>query len=121
LIDNAIDQAKHLHSLVLKTPGFCPAFPSFEGFNCTNVLFHYVPPRMRDLVEDDAWWEEMSEIPPKVKEAMIRKGSLMIGYQPLPHKGKRNFFRMVVHGVPAPTKEDMKFIISEIDRIGKDL
>ena len=76
---------------------------------------------MRGKPEDDDWWKELSTIPPKVKEAMIRSGSLMIGYQPLPHKGLGNFFRMVVHCVPHPSSADMEFIIEEIDRIGKDL
>ena len=45
----------------------------------------------------------------------------MIGYQPLPHKGMMNFFRMVIHATPAPTKEDMEYVIREIDQMGKDL
>lgn len=120
-IDNAIAQAEYLDSLIQNTPGFRPAFPSMKVPNCTNVCFHYIPPRMRGKPEDANWWEELTTIPPKVKEAMIRSGSLMIGYQPLPHKGLGNFFRMVVHGVPHPSSADMKFIIEEIDRIGKDL
>ena len=120
-IDNAVAQAEYLASLIQTTPGFRPAFPSMRGPNCTNVCFHYIPPRMRGKPEDASWWKELSTIPPKVKEAMIRSGSLMIGYQPLPHKGLGNFFRMVVHGVPHPSSSDMKFIIEEIDRIGSDL
>merc|ERR1712127_662741 len=73
-IDNAIAQAEYLDSLIQNTPGFRPAFPSMKGPNCTNVCFHYIPPRMRGKPEDANWWEELT-IPPKVKEAMIRSGS----------------------------------------------
>ena len=77
---------------------------------------------MRGKTEDAEWWEELSTIPPKVKEAMMCSGTLMISYQPLPHKGLGNFFRLVVHGVPPHhSSADMKFIIEEIDRLGKDL
>ncbi len=122
MIDNAVGQASHLYKLICETPGFRPAFPEV-GFNCTNVCFHYVPPRMRtaEAAEDEQFWQELSTVPPRVKEALIRKGSLMIGYQPLPHKGMGNFFRMVVHAVPRPSEEDMRFVIEEIDRVGRDL
>ena len=76
---------------------------------------------MREKTEDAEWWKELSTIPPKVKEAMMCSGTLMISYQPLPHKGLGNFFRLVVHGVPHHSSTDMKFIIEEIDRLGKDL
>ena len=52
---------------------------------------------------------------------MIREGSLMIGYQPLPYKNLKNFFRFVLHGVPRPTKENMEFVVNEIERIGNSM
>ena len=76
---------------------------------------------MREKTEDAEWWEDLSTIPPKIKEAMMHSGTLMISYQPLPHKGLGYFFRLVVHGVPHHSLADMKFIIEEIDRLGKDL
>jgi hypothetical protein len=85
------------------------------------VTFHYIPERLRGQPETDEWWEEVAKVPPRVKEIMIKKGSLMIGYQPLPHKGLRNFFRMVLPALPMPTKEDMDFVVQEIERCGKDL
>ena len=62
-----------------------------------------------------------SQVAPQIKERMIKKGSLMIGYQKLDFKGKRNFFRMVIHATPPPTREDMEYVINEIERCGKDL
>ena len=63
----------------------------------------------------------MEMVAPKIKEKMIMEGTLMIGYQPIPYKNLRNFFRMVIHGVPRPSKENMQFVVDEIERIGKTL
>eukprot|EP00095_Tigriopus_kingsejongensis_P002618 snap_masked-scaffold1459_size40432-processed-gene-0.1 protein:Tk02618 transcript:snap_masked-scaffold1459_size40432-processed-gene-0.1-mRNA-1 annotation:"isoform cra_a" len=119
LVNNAFDQAEYFMSLISSTPGFRPAFDF--GFSCTNVCFEYVPMRLRGDEEDEDWEDELALIPPKLKEIMIKKGTLMIGYQPLTHKEKKNFFRMVVHCVPPPTKEDMEYVIQNIDLYGKDL
>ena len=120
-IDNCRAQAEYLHFLIEKTPGFRLAFPYMEGPNCTNVCFHYIPPRMRGKEETDDWWKELYTIPPRLKRAMVHEGSLMIAYQPLPHKGLGNFFRMVVMTVPQPETSHMKFVVEEIDRLGKYL
>lgn len=119
-VDNAFEAAEYLDHLIRTRPGFRPAF-GFEGLGCTNVTFHYVPERLRGKTEDDSWWDELAKVPPKIKERMVMKGSLMIGYQPLPHKNLKNFFRMVIPALPMPTKEDMEFVVDEIDRLGKDL
>ncbi len=46
---------------------------------------------------------------------------LSAGYQPLAHKDKLNFFRLVIASQPPPTREDMEFVVQEIERCGKDL
>ena len=107
-----------LCSLVTSRSGF-RLVPGYESRQCTNVGFWYIPPRLRGGREDDLWWEEMETVAPRIKEMMIKEGSLMIGYQPLPYKNLKNFFRMVIHGVPRPTVEHMTFIVDEIERIGK--
>ena len=119
LVDNAFRQAAFFHELVLATPGFRPAFDF--GFNCTNVCFFYVPAAMRGEEETEEWWDNLSAVAPSLKERMIKSGSVMIGYQPLAHKAKVNFFRMVVHCQPPPTEADMKFVISEMERHGNSL
>lgn len=48
-------------------------------------------------------------------------GTMMIGYQPLQEKGFPNFFRMIVTATPPRGKADMDFVITEIERLGKDL
>ncbi len=86
--------------------------------SCTNVCFLYVPPSLRSLPRDDA---VLHRVPPVVKEALTRLGTLMVGYQPLKHKNLPNFFRMVVHCLPKSTRSDMDFVLDEIERVGKDI
>ena len=76
---------------------------------------------MRDQQEDVQWWEKIEMVAPRIKEEMIMDGSLMIGYQPVPYKNLKNFFRMVIHGVPKPTRENMEFVVNEIERIGNKM
>lgn len=58
------------------------------------------------------------QVAPAIKERMMKKGSLMLGYQP--HQGKVNFFRQVVIS-PQVSREDMDFLLDEIDLLGKDM
>jgi hypothetical protein len=48
----------------------------------------------------------------------MRKGSMMIGYQPL--RQWPNFFRFVVQN-SAVTRDDLIFMLDEIERLGADL
>ena len=108
-VDNCFEAAKHLHHLINTTPGFRPAFADFgfdDGKNCTNVCFEYIPPSIRHISDetDPAFRQKLNSAAPDIKERMILDGTLMIGYQPLPHKGKDNFFRVVIGSSPPPTK-----------------
>uniref|UniRef100_A0A8C0T153 Glutamate decarboxylase like 1 n=1 Tax=Canis lupus familiaris TaxID=9615 RepID=A0A8C0T153_CANLF len=58
------------------------------------------------------------QVAPAIKERMMKKGSLMLGYQP--HRGKVNFFRQVVIS-PQVSREDMDFLLDEIDLLGRDM
>ena len=49
---------------------------------------------------------------------MLEEGRIMISYQPLDEKP--NFFRMIISN-PASNKDDIDFMITEIERLGKDL
>ena len=121
LVDNAFDKAAYLYERILARAdeGFRPAFQ--EGFSCTNVCFYFVPDCLKGREEDEEWMRKLAKVAPKVKELMIKDGSLMIGYQPLKHKNKVNFFRMVVHCQPEPTEADMDFVLDEIVKNGKNL
>lgn len=49
---------------------------------------------------------------------MMNTGTLMITYQPLRHLP--NFFRNIVSNA-AVTKDDIEFLLAELDRLGHDL
>ena len=58
------------------------------------------------------------QVAPAIKAQMMECGSMMIGYNP---DGDRvNFFRMVLSNFDT-TVGDMDFLVTEIDRLGRDL
>jgi len=120
MVDNTFNMAEYLVHLVTTKEGF-RLVPGYEGRQCTNVGFWYIPPSMRGQEETAEWWSKLETVAPAIKEKMIKEGTLMIGYQPLPYKNLKNFFRMVIHGVPRPNKENMEFVVNEIERIGKNM
>jgi len=92
--------------------------------SCTNVNFVYVPPKLRELkgrIPESEWNARLDKVAPQIKEKMMKEGTLMVAYQPLKFKGLNNFFRMVFHCQPLPTKDTVQFIVSEIDRLEKNL
>ncbi|XP_026564012.1 acidic amino acid decarboxylase GADL1 [Pseudonaja textilis] len=95
-----------------------------EGFQLllepeyANICFWYIPPSLRKMEKGHEFWEKLSCVAPIIKERMMKKGSMMLGYQP--HRGKVNFFRQVIIS-PQVIHEDMDFLLDEIDSLGKDL
>lgn len=84
---------------------------------CTNVCFWYVPPSKRHLKGEELT-EALQKIAPRVKENMVRKGSMLITYQPL--REHPNFFRLVLQS-SGVTESDVKFFVEEIERLSSDL
>ncbi|XP_020792898.1 acidic amino acid decarboxylase GADL1 [Boleophthalmus pectinirostris] len=93
-------------------------FQLFMEPEYTNVCFWYVPPSLRNVPVGPEFWNKLHKVAPVIKERMIKKGSLMVGYQP--HGDKANFFRMVIIS-PQVTSEDMDFVLDEIHCLGQDL
>nr|CAH0113551.1 unnamed protein product [Daphnia galeata] len=118
MVDNAFECAEYFSDQISQRSGFRLVL---SKPNCTNVCFWYIPRRLRNCQESSEWWGEISKVAPTIKKRMVEKGSLMIGYQPLPHKNLVNFFRLVIPCLPPPTHEDMNFVIDEIERLGCDL
>ncbi|CAL1542704.1 unnamed protein product [Lymnaea stagnalis] len=116
-IDKAFDNSRYLLKKLNVTPGFRLVLPEFQ---CTNICFWYIPASLRGLTESPDWWKELHKVAPKLKARMVSAGTMMIGYQPLSSKGLVNFFRVVVHN-PACDHSDMDFVISEMERLGRDL
>ncbi|XP_031829973.1 glutamate decarboxylase-like protein black isoform X2 [Nomia melanderi] len=84
---------------------------------CTNVCFWYVPPSKRHLKGEELS-TALKTIGPVVKERMVKKGSMLITYQPL--RELPNFFRLVLQN-SGLTKADMRFFAEEIERLASDL
>jgi len=114
-INNVFANAKYLTEKVKKTPGFKLVFPDPE---CTNVCFWYIPPSLRGMEETPEWWNKVAKVAPDIKERMVKKGSMLIGYNPM--GSKVNFFRMVLANHML-TSADMDFCVEEIVRLGEDL
>lgn len=58
------------------------------------------------------------KVAPIIKERMMKRGTMMVGYQPL--GDKVNFFRVVIFS-PLVTQKDVDFFLDEIERLGNDL
>ncbi|KAK3106415.1 hypothetical protein FSP39_019518 [Pinctada imbricata] len=116
-IDKAFENAQYLTDRLRSTEGFRLVIPEFQ---CTNISFWYIPPRLRGQPETTEWWEQISKVAPQIKKRMMENGSMMIGYNPLTPKGFVNFFRVIITN-PMSTHADMDFILEEMERLGKDL
>ncbi|KAB0405174.1 hypothetical protein E2I00_011894 [Balaenoptera physalus] len=83
---------------------------------------HLILRRLRGYLVEEIKKREgfklLMEVAPAIKERMMKKGSLMLGYQP--HRGKVNFFRQVLIS-PQVRREDMDFLLDEIDLLGRDM
>ncbi|KAM4796066.1 cysteine sulfinic acid decarboxylase [Rhinophrynus dorsalis] len=113
-VDRAMEHIRYLVDEMKKRPGFQLLMePEF-----VNLCFWYVPPSLRDQEDSLDFWDRLGKVAPVVKERMMKKGSMMVGYQP---QGNRvNFFRQVVVN-PEVTKEDLDFFLREIEKLAEDL
>ncbi|KAH3705126.1 hypothetical protein DPMN_080191 [Dreissena polymorpha] len=117
VVDNCFENAQYLAEKMKQTDGFRLVIPEFE---CANVCFWYIPESLRGQEETPEWWQKISKVGPAIKERMVREGSMMMGFTPLTCKGHVNFFRMILANAKSD-RTDMDFVVSEIDRLGKDL
>uniref|UniRef100_A0A8C6S5W4 Cysteine sulfinic acid decarboxylase n=1 Tax=Neogobius melanostomus TaxID=47308 RepID=A0A8C6S5W4_9GOBI len=83
-----------------------------------NVCFWYIPPSLRSLPDGPELWEKIHKVAPVIKERMMKKGNMMLGYQM--YQDKANFFRMVIINPDVGT-DDLHFVLEETHRLGKDL
>jgi glutamate decarboxylase len=58
------------------------------------------------------------QVAPRMKELMMRKGTMMISYQPL--QNLPNFFRFVVQN-SGVTHRDVDYFLDEMDHLGANL
>lgn len=89
-----------------------------ENPECTNVCFWYVPLSMRSLNRCPEFYKQLHLVAPKIKERMIKKGSMMVTYQPL--HDMPNFFRIVIQN-SCLNELDMEYFLDEIESLGNSL
>ncbi|CAJ0939663.1 unnamed protein product [Ranitomeya imitator] len=113
-VDGVLDQTRYLAEEMKKREGFRLVMePEF-----VNLCFWYVPPSLRNQENSLDFWTRLGKVAPVLKERMMKKGSMMVGYQP--HGHRVNFFRQIVVN-PDVTKEDLDFFLDEIERLAEDL
>ncbi|XP_058869032.1 cysteine sulfinic acid decarboxylase-like isoform X1 [Acipenser ruthenus] len=113
-VDRAFAYTRYLVEEMKKRGGFqLVVEPQF-----VNLCFWYVPPSLRGEEGSEGYQEKLSKVAPTIKERMVKKGSMMVGYQP--HQDKVNFFRLVVIS-PQITRADLDFFLDEIESLGRDL
>lgn len=113
-IDQAFALTRYLVEEIKKREGFELVMePEF-----VNVCFWFVPPSLRGKKESPDYSQRLSQVAPVLKERMVKKGTMMIGYQP--HGTRANFFRMVVAN-PILVQADIDFLLGELERLGQDL
>ncbi|XP_028848923.1 cysteine sulfinic acid decarboxylase [Denticeps clupeoides] len=113
-VDRAFANARYLAEEMEKREGFeLVGEPQF-----VNVCFWFVPPSLRGKKNSADYSEQLSKVAPAIKERMVKRGTMMVGYQPL--NGLVNFFRMVVHS-PQVSQKDLDFFLDEIEHLGSDL
>ncbi|KAM6909727.1 cysteine sulfinic acid decarboxylase [Xenentodon cancila] len=113
-VDRALAMARYLADAIKTREGFHLLLePEYA-----NVCFWYIPPSLRNFPEGPEFWKKLHTVAPKVKERMMKTGSMMIGYQS--HGDKPNFFRMVAIS-PQVSRQDLDFVLDEIHNLGKDL
>ena len=89
---------------------------------CTNVIFWYVPERLRPRefpqYDTSDWMRELGKVTAQIKSRMMTSGTIMISYQPLGEYP--NFFRSIISN-QAIQESDVDFMLAELDRLGHDL
>ncbi|XP_063718816.1 glutamate decarboxylase-like isoform X2 [Symsagittifera roscoffensis] len=109
------DLRDYLVQLIHEKQGFQMVF---EEPQFLNVCFWYIPECIRGMPEGQARTKKLHKVAPIIKGRMMNKGDLMVGYQPL--FSIPNFFRMVISN-QASRREDILYVVEEIDRLGHDI
>ncbi|NXH98477.1 CSAD decarboxylase, partial [Pachycephala philippinensis] len=113
-VERAFTATRYLLEQVKRREGFQLVMePEF-----LNLCFWFIPPSLRGQESSPEFWDKLGKVAPAIKEKMIRRGSMMVGYQP--HGSRVNFFRQIITN-PAVTRQDLDFFLDEIQELGWDL
>jgi glutamate decarboxylase len=114
-IDTVFDNAAYFTEKIKKTEGFRMVLWEPE---CTNVCFWYIPPSLQGQEVQHDFNERLHKVAPRIKERMMKDGSMMVTYQPL--RNQPNFFRLVLQN-SGVERADMDYFVQEFERLGSDL
>ncbi|XP_075224255.1 glutamate decarboxylase-like protein black [Lycorma delicatula] len=114
-VDNLFDNARYFTEKIRHHPNFELVLPHPE---CTNICFWFVPKSLQGTQNEPDYTQKLHKVAPKIKEEMVRKGSMLITYQPL--NNLPNFFRLVLQN-SALNYSDMDYLIEELERLGSNL
>lgn len=114
-INKVFDNAEYFTANIKRRNGFKMVLDTPE---CTNVCFWYVPPSLRGQENDECFNDKLHKVAPKIKEKMMKEGTMMVTYQP--QRDLPNFFRIVFQN-SGLERSDMLHLISEFERLGIDL
>ncbi|XP_033190381.1 cysteine sulfinic acid decarboxylase [Bombus vancouverensis nearcticus] len=115
---------KHVDHLMKLSALFKEEVEKRDGFKLVtepcfiNVCFWFIPPYLRIQNSVNDYKKRLNEVAPKLKEKMIKRGSLMINYQPL-HE-KPNFFRFVIQN-SGVNIEDILYVFDEMENLGESM
>ncbi|KAJ8979956.1 hypothetical protein NQ317_001541 [Molorchus minor] len=113
-IDKVFENAKFFLDTIKHRPGFELVVEEPE---CTNICFWYIPPSLRGSISEPNYKEKLHKIAPKIKEKMMKEGTMMVTYQA--DKERPNFFRIVFQN-SGLEKSDMLYLIEEFERLGAE-
>ncbi len=119
-IDHAVAMADHARARIAASDG---QFATVVAGDFTNVVFVWVPPHLRPLTLDptsmtelgDEVTAELHALAPRIKAEMQRRGTAMVGYQPI---AGLNTFRLLFMN-PSVTEADVDALLDRIAEYGR--
>lgn len=112
-IDRFFDQAQFFADQIRSRPHF-ELLREPEG---ANIVFHYIPPALRDQPEGEERKEALDKATRKIREAVKERGEVLVNYGPIDGYAS---FRMVTIN-PRTTEEDLLAFLDEIQEAGDAL
>ena len=109
----AIEKARYIEKQIRSQPDKYEMAHNPMG---TNICWWYIPPALKDNYTK----EMKGKVSKIIYERMSKQGTMLIQYNPIKEFDMPNCFRLVLKG-DRTTIDDMDYILSEIDRLGKDI
>ncbi|XP_069120944.1 glutamate decarboxylase 1-like [Argopecten irradians] len=114
-IDKNFRLARYLMNKIRERPNFKLINNEIQG---PNVCFWYIPDSIAQIEDPERYQVELGKVAPRLKAAMMEKGSMMLAYQPL--LDLPNFFRVAISN-SALQESDLDFVINELEHLAKDM